>query len=101
MVDDNSTIEGNSDSSWIPEGFVEVLGPNAQRYLVPEFYESALHNSLNGFMKKTEFEMKKAYGTVSLFNFDFFGAKDKEGLAEIILIPAALHSSAIQPLLLS
>lgn len=59
----DSQIEG--DTGMIPEGFVEIMGPNGQRYLVPEFYAPALQNTLGGFEEKKKMDIDKAAGTVS------------------------------------
>jgi hypothetical protein len=65
-----SKMEDNS--GWIPEGFVEVLGPNGQRYLVPEFYAPALHISLDALEEKKKLVIEEAGGTVSYFYTIYF-----------------------------
>jgi hypothetical protein len=65
IMDNNVSI----DSSWIPEGYVEIIGPNGQHYLVPRFYAPALNNTLVGFEEKKKLEIEKAAGTVSYFNY--------------------------------
>ena len=44
---DNTESHTKGDTSWMPEGFVEVIGPNGQHYLVPEFYALALQNDID------------------------------------------------------
>ena len=44
---DNTESHTKGDTSWTPEGFVEVIGPNGQHYLVPEFYAPALQNDID------------------------------------------------------
>ena len=53
------------DLSWIPEGYVVVRGPDGQRYVVPEFCVSALHQILDGLGEKKKLEVDKFAGTVS------------------------------------
>jgi hypothetical protein len=62
-------MNNNSSSSSIPEGFVEVIGPNGQLYLVPRFYAPALNTTtaLDGLEEKKKLEIEKAAGTVSFF----------------------------------
>jgi hypothetical protein len=55
-------------SSWIPEGYIEVIGPNGQQYLVPHFYAPALNNSLEGAEEKKKLNIEKAAGTVRFLN---------------------------------
>jgi hypothetical protein len=55
------------ETTWIPDGFVRVKGPNGQLYLVPEFYAPALNNTLDGRREKKKLEIEKAEGTVSQF----------------------------------
>jgi hypothetical protein len=57
------------DSSWIPEGYMEIIGPNGQKYLVPRFYAPALTTELVGIEKKRNLEIEKAAGTVSFLNY--------------------------------
>lgn len=58
----------DQDTTWIPEGYVEVMGPNGQRYLVPEFCTPALLNTLDVYEEKNKLEIKRASGTVSFPN---------------------------------
>jgi hypothetical protein len=53
-----------SSSTWIPEGYVEVMGPDGQRYLVPGFCAQALQSSLDGLKEKLRLNVEKAAGTV-------------------------------------
>jgi hypothetical protein len=50
---------------WIPEGYILVMGPDQQPYVVPEFFVSALHQNFDGYKKKESMEVSKAAGTVS------------------------------------
>jgi hypothetical protein len=63
MQSKNSQIDNQT--TGIPEGFVEVMGPNSKAYLVPEFYAPALHNTLDGMEEKKKLMIEKAEGTVS------------------------------------
>jgi hypothetical protein len=62
-------------SSWIPEGYIEVIGPNGQQYLVPRFYAPALNNSLEGSEEKKQMDIEKAAGTVSFFKTSSAGQR--------------------------
>jgi hypothetical protein len=53
-------------SSWIPEGYLAVNGPNNQCYVVPDFFVAALHQNLDAQQEKCFFDFGKAAGTVSL-----------------------------------
>lgn len=57
--------------TWIPEGYVVVKGPDDQRYLIRQFMEPALHQTLDANVKKSEMSLDKAEGSVSLFCFYF------------------------------
>ena len=57
---DNNQTEDNS--KWIPEGFVEVLGPTGDKYLVPEFYAP-----LVALKAKNHLDLENFDGTVSVF----------------------------------
>ena len=50
---DNMNSNSNDQyTTWIPEGYVEVMGPNGQCYLVPEFCTPALLNTLDVYKEK-------------------------------------------------
>jgi hypothetical protein len=60
-------------TSWIPEGFSSVMGPENNRYVVPDFFVPALQVSLNGQMKKDKMNIENTDGSVSNnFGFVFF-----------------------------
>lgn len=68
---DNLNPKSNEqDTTWIPEEYEQVMGPNGQHYLVlflvPELYMPALLNTLDVFERKKRLEIEKAAGTVSL-----------------------------------
>ena len=48
-----------------PDGYVTVMGPDDQRYLVPEFMVPALHQTFEGYRKKRDLEVFSAAGAVS------------------------------------
>ena len=73
--------KSNNDETWIPEGFVEVLGPTGEKYLVPEFYAPALRNTLDAAKMKSNLGIENYNGTVSLFFFSHFS-----GLAGLSLL---------------
>jgi hypothetical protein len=53
--------------SWVPEGYVAVMGPDNIQYVVPEFFTPALQQTLDGLLEKEKLDIRKASGTVSLF----------------------------------
>ncbi|KAF8799625.1 hypothetical protein BYT27DRAFT_7120018 [Phlegmacium glaucopus] len=53
------------DNPWIPEGFVTMVGPDDQRYLVPEFMVPGMHQLVQGNQKKKELNVAGASGSVS------------------------------------
>jgi hypothetical protein len=59
------------DPSWIPEGYIHIRGPDARRYVVPEFFVPTLHQNLDAYQKKDKLDVDKAAGTVSLIPFYF------------------------------
>lgn len=63
-ADQNTTIT-NGAASWIPEGYVAIMGPDQQRYVVPDFCVPALHQTLDGYRKKDALQVFKATGSVS------------------------------------
>jgi hypothetical protein len=62
---ENTEAQINADAQWMPEGFVQVVGPNGQHYLVPEFYAPALQNDIDRSEEKKKMEIDKGAGTVS------------------------------------
>jgi hypothetical protein len=56
------------DDMWIPEGFVLVIGPNNQKYIVPEYCVPDLDIDYLSNEKKKELGATNAQGTVS-FSF--------------------------------
>jgi len=57
-------LNEESSSTWIPEGYVEVMGPDGQCYLVPGYCAPALQSCLDGFKEKKRLKIEKAAGTV-------------------------------------
>lgn len=56
----------------IPDGFVMVLGPANERYIIPDFFKPALYQLLDSFREKQDLEIEKEEGTVSVFLFLYF-----------------------------
>ena len=52
-------------SSWIPEGYVVIMAPDNQHYVVPEFFVLALHQKFDGYWKKEKLEVFSAARSVS------------------------------------
>lgn len=61
--------------SWIPEGYVEIIGPDDRHYVVPQHFASALHQNIDGHQEKGKLGIEKAAGTVSelIYVSSFFG----------------------------
>jgi hypothetical protein len=57
--------QDESESSWFPEGYVEVIGPDGRHYVVPQHFASALHQNIDGHREKEKMDIDKASGTVS------------------------------------
>ena len=68
MDQNTSQIEGNDA---IPEGFVIIMGPKGQQFLVPEFYVPAMRQTLDGIEEKNKLEIGKSDGTVRISFFHF------------------------------
>jgi hypothetical protein len=56
---------------WVPEGYVKVIGPNDQCFIVPNFWEPALHLILEGQRQKKVLNIGSASGTVSVLCLPF------------------------------
>jgi hypothetical protein len=52
--------------TWIPEGYVLVVGPNEIKYIVPEFILPALDQDFHAGVRKEKIGAFRAPGTVSL-----------------------------------
>jgi hypothetical protein len=53
------------DTTGIPEGYVVIIGPDEERYVVPQFMVPALHQMFDGYRKKADLEVFKCPGSVS------------------------------------
>ena len=51
--------------SWIPDGFVIVMGPDEKRYILPDFMLPDLDQSFNARKRAKELQANSAAGTVS------------------------------------
>jgi hypothetical protein len=62
-----STIRASqkTDDTWIPDGFVELIGPNDEKYILPEFMLPALDQDYKSDCKKVELKASSGKGTVS------------------------------------
>jgi hypothetical protein len=60
-----SRVSQNNDESWIPEGFVQLTGPNDEKYIMPEFMVPALDQDYKSHCKGVELKAWSAKGTVS------------------------------------
>ena len=62
----------HEDDTWVPEGFVLVMGPNNQKYVVPEYCVPDLDQKYLSNKKKENSNANNAQGTVSyLFIYSF------------------------------
>jgi hypothetical protein len=62
----------NDNTTWIPEGYVKVVGLNNECFVVPQFFLPALKQNLVGQREKKNLNIEKAAGTVSIFPAHFF-----------------------------
>lgn len=83
---DASQVEGNN--SCIPEGFVEILGPDDKHYVMPAFFAPAFHQSLAAYKGKKKLEIDRAAGTVSTLYFGWlsFFAVETASLARAVAL---------------
>jgi hypothetical protein len=56
---------GESDDTWIPEGYVVLRGPNGEKYIAPEFMLPALDQEFHSNERKSSLSALNAKGTVS------------------------------------
>lgn len=63
----SSSPKNNPDNNdkWIPDGYEEILGPNGELYVVPEFMVSSLEQDYQAEKKKEELKAFQASGSVS------------------------------------
>ena len=59
----SNTTNSQANETWVPDGFVQVIGPDNQMYVVPELDLDQIHLSNK---KKDELSVSNAQGTVSL-----------------------------------
>lgn len=59
-------ISNQKDDSWIPEGYVLLLGPNEEKYVVPEFMMPALYQDYHSKKGKEDLKVSSSKGTVSI-----------------------------------
>jgi hypothetical protein len=57
----------DDDTTWIPEGYVKVVGLNNNCFVVPQFFLPALDQILVGQREKKNLNIEKAAGSVSLY----------------------------------
>ena len=61
-----NTTNSQADETWVPYGFVRVIGPNNQMYVIPEHCLLDLDQIHLSNKKKDELGVSNAQGTVSL-----------------------------------
>lgn len=61
----NAPSDSKSDDTWVPEGYVLTIGPNDQKYIVPEYCLPDLDQIVVSDKKKEELRASDAQGTVS------------------------------------
>lgn len=59
-------ISNKKDDSWIPEGYVLLLGPDDEKYVVPEFMVPALNQDYHSKNVKEDLKVSSSKGTVSI-----------------------------------
>jgi hypothetical protein len=60
------STSNESDTTWVPDGYVRLEGPGYKTYIVPEFMVPALDQDYHSNKKKDELKVVYAKGTVSL-----------------------------------
>lgn len=73
---------------WIPEGFVTAIGPNDEKYIVPDYMFPALQQQWIASQKKLDLDADTAPGTVSLF-FNYFVCLS----CNVLRVPGMYHSA--------
>ena len=68
-LSNSEVLNAQVDDTWIPEGFVLVIGPDNQKYIVPEYAVPDLEQ--NYLSKKKELRATNAQGSVSISFFSF------------------------------
>lgn len=63
----NTPSDIQSEDTWVPEGYVLTIGPNNQKYIVPEYCLPDLDQIYLSDKKKEELNASNAEGTVSFF----------------------------------
>jgi len=63
----SSHIAINQDD-WIPDGFIAIIGPNNEKYIVPEFMFKQLDQDYHTKTRNDELGTFMAPGVVSLFS---------------------------------
>ena len=66
---DFTTDNSNASYSWVPEGYVVIIGKDDQRYVVPSFFVPFFHQIFDGYWKKEELQVFKGAGNVSTNHF--------------------------------
>ena len=56
-------------TSWFPDGFDVVMGPDECQYLVPDFFVPALEHTLGGQKKKEGFNIENENGSVGNISY--------------------------------
>ena len=65
----STSYEGlQSIDTWIPEGYVQIVGPDNKKYILPEFMVPALGQDYHSAKRKEDLKTFKAPGTVSTFS---------------------------------
>jgi len=59
-------MSSKNDDTWIPEGFVRVIGPNNEKYIMPEFMIPAIDQVYLADLKREKLNANNAQGIVSL-----------------------------------
>lgn len=55
---------GKVATTWVPDGYAVVIGPDARHFLVPEFMVPAVHQICEGYEKKRALGVFDAAGSV-------------------------------------
>ena len=62
----SQAVSRDSQSAGIPDGFVEMVGPNGDHHLVPEYLIPATHQAFDAYHKRVALDVQNEQGGVSL-----------------------------------
>ena len=99
----SNTTNSQADETWVPDGFVWLIGANNQMYVIPEHCLPDLDQIHLSNKKKDELSVSNAQGTVSLLKYSLVLYRYDKGqngyvrspVPEVPAIPAVCTLPAI------